>query len=216
MTAASGLAQNFTHLALARVGVGVGEAACSPPAHSLLADYFPPERRATAFSVYNCGTSVGILFGMVAGGWISELFGWRWALFMRWYLWFPAISGVLSIPLVIGFVMLDSMAWGLVIYVPAVILTGMWLAAAIAATQMLVKLRMRATGSAILFLVMNLIGMGMGPQAVGVLNDLLFDRFGDDAIRYSLLLVKSITIWSAIHFTLAARALRADMLVKNG
>ena len=75
---------------------------------------------------------------------------------------------------------------------------------------------MRAIGSAVLFLVMNLIGMGMGPQAVGVLNDLLFDRFGDDAIRYSLLIVKFVTIWSAIHFTLAARYLRADMLVKDG
>ena len=53
-------------------------------------------------------------------------------------------------------------------------------------------------------------------QAVGVLNDLLYDRFGDEAIRYSLLLVKSITIWSAIHFALAARTLRHDMLVKDG
>ena len=52
MTAVSGLVQNFVQLAVARVGVGVGEAACSPPAHSLIADYFPPERRATALSVY--------------------------------------------------------------------------------------------------------------------------------------------------------------------
>ncbi|MGE4606262.1 MAG: MFS transporter, partial [Myxococcota bacterium] len=55
MTALSGLAQNFLHLALARVGVGVGEAAGSPPAHSLISDYFPLERRATALSVYAAG-----------------------------------------------------------------------------------------------------------------------------------------------------------------
>jgi MFS family permease len=52
MTAASGLARNFGQLALARVGVGVGEAAGSPPSHSLISDYFPPERRATALSLY--------------------------------------------------------------------------------------------------------------------------------------------------------------------
>ena len=52
MTALTGLAQSFTQLALARIGVGVGEAACSPPAHSLLSDYFPPERRGTALSIF--------------------------------------------------------------------------------------------------------------------------------------------------------------------
>jgi len=61
MTAASGLARTFAQLALARVAVGVGEAACTQPAHSLLADYFPPERRATALAVYGMGIHVGIL-----------------------------------------------------------------------------------------------------------------------------------------------------------
>ncbi|MBW2245327.1 MAG: MFS transporter, partial [Deltaproteobacteria bacterium] len=51
MTAASGLAQNYGQLVAARIGVGVGEAAGSPPAHSLIADYFPPERRATVLSL---------------------------------------------------------------------------------------------------------------------------------------------------------------------
>lgn len=59
MTALSGLAQNFLHLALARIGVGIGEAGCSPPAHSLLSDFYPPEQRATALGIY----SLGILSG---------------------------------------------------------------------------------------------------------------------------------------------------------
>jgi MFS family permease len=50
MTALSGFSQSFTQLALARIGVGVGEAALSPPAHSLLADYFPVSRRSTALA----------------------------------------------------------------------------------------------------------------------------------------------------------------------
>ena len=61
MTALSGLAQNFLHLALARIGVGVGEAAGSPPAHSLISDYFPLERRATALSIYASGVYLGVL-----------------------------------------------------------------------------------------------------------------------------------------------------------
>ena len=82
MTALSGLARNFLQLALARIGVGVGEAAGSPPAHSLLSDYFPPERRATALSIYSSGIYVGVMFGYLAGGWISEFFTWRVAFFV--------------------------------------------------------------------------------------------------------------------------------------
>lgn len=77
MTALCGLAQNFVQLFLARVGVGIGEAGCTPPAHSLIADYFPPERRATAYGIYSLGIPLGALFGAVAGGWIAHHFGWR-------------------------------------------------------------------------------------------------------------------------------------------
>jgi predicted MFS family arabinose efflux permease len=77
MTAASGLVSNFAQMLAARVGVGVGEAALSPPAHSMIADYFPPERRATALGIYAMGIHIGILFGVLAGGWLEEFWGWR-------------------------------------------------------------------------------------------------------------------------------------------
>jgi len=79
MTAASGLVQNFTQMAAARIGVGVGEAALSPPAHSMLASYFPPSRRATALGIYAMGIHIGILFGAVAGDFLRETWGWRTA-----------------------------------------------------------------------------------------------------------------------------------------
>jgi len=82
MTAVSGLAGNFWHLLIARIGVGVGEAGCSPPAHSIIADYFPAEKRATALGIYSLGIPVGIMFGLFAGGWINEYFGWRIAFFV--------------------------------------------------------------------------------------------------------------------------------------
>ena len=68
MTALSGLAQNFLHLALARVGVGIGEAGCSPPAHSLISDHYPPEKRATALAIYSTGVHLGVFMGFIVGG----------------------------------------------------------------------------------------------------------------------------------------------------
>jgi hypothetical protein len=68
MTAASGLARGFIDLALARIGVGIGEAGATPPAHSLLSDYFPPEKRATVLALYACGVYVGVGIGLWLGG----------------------------------------------------------------------------------------------------------------------------------------------------
>lgn len=77
MTALCGIAQNFTQMLAARIGVGVGESGCSPPAHSLIADYFPPEKRASALSIYALGIPIGSIFGLLAGGWVAEFYGWR-------------------------------------------------------------------------------------------------------------------------------------------
>ena len=68
MTALSGLAANIWQLTLARIGVGIGEAGCSPPAHSMIADYFPPEKRSTAMGFYTLGISAGIMLAYLAGG----------------------------------------------------------------------------------------------------------------------------------------------------
>lgn len=70
MTAASGFARSFVQLFAARIGVGVGEAVLTPCALSLISDYFPPERRARAVSVYMSGISLGTAFGSIIGGWI--------------------------------------------------------------------------------------------------------------------------------------------------
>ena len=82
MTALSGFAQNFWQMLAARIGVGVGEAGCSPPAHSLIADYYPPEKRASALSIYALGIPFGSILGLLAGGWIAEIYGWRTAFFV--------------------------------------------------------------------------------------------------------------------------------------
>jgi MFS family permease len=80
MTALSGVAANVTQLALARIGVGIGEAGCSPPAHSMISDYYPPEQRATAMGIFTVGISAGIMIAYLSGGWIAQNLGWRNAL----------------------------------------------------------------------------------------------------------------------------------------
>ena len=79
MTALTGSVQNLWQISAARIGVGVGEAALSPPAHSLISDYFPLEKRATALGIYAVGIHVGTLFGFKGGGVLDDAFGWRTA-----------------------------------------------------------------------------------------------------------------------------------------
>ena len=77
MTALTGLATGFVWLFLARIGVGVGEAGCAPPAQSLIADLFPPQRRATALATFSLGVPIGMMLSAIAGGWLASAFGWR-------------------------------------------------------------------------------------------------------------------------------------------
>jgi predicted MFS family arabinose efflux permease len=332
MTACSGLARSFAQLAIARVGVGIGEAAGSPPAHSLLADYFPPERRATALSIYSSGIYVGVMFGYLAGGWLSELFSWRVAFFVvglpglllavivrvtirepprggahaaaavagerqpvgevirfllarrtfvlaaiacgltafagygfgawtpaflgrvrgmssgeigtwaglsngiagaagailggyaadrlgardpRWYLWVPAWTTLLSIPLAIPFLFAENETLALFFYFPFNFFGAAFLGPVIAMNYLLVKAGMRAMSSAILLFILNLIGLGGGPQFVGILNDQLAGRFGVEAVRYSLLVVDLLALLAVLLYLVAARTLKSDILANQ-
>ena len=95
MTALCGLAQNYTQLFLARIGVGVGEASLAPAAYSMLADSFPPKKLGLAMGVFTMGTAVGAGLALIIGGaiisfvtgengenvslfGISFLSGWQW------------------------------------------------------------------------------------------------------------------------------------------
>jgi MFS family permease len=77
MTLCCGLAQNFWQLALARIGVGAGESGAIPPAQSLIADYFPPDRRASAIAIFTAAATAGYLLGFGLGGYIAAKYGWR-------------------------------------------------------------------------------------------------------------------------------------------
>ncbi len=335
MTALTGLARSFTHLALARVGVGLGEAACSPPAHSILSDYFPEERRGTAFAIYALGIPIGSAIGTFTGGWIKELFDWRTAFFVvglpgvvlalvvrltlreplrglservqtthtgpresvrevlrfvlrmrafrhmslaaalhafygygaafflpvfmirvhgfsegelstylaligliggglgtflggwlgdrlavrdqRWYMWLPGLATAVGIPFAAGVYLWPNGYVALLFAVPASLLGAMYLGPTFAMAQGLARPPMRALVSAILLFIINLVGLGFGPQIVGLLSDMLRSELGAESVRYALFWVVLVgAAWSTLHYLLAARTLRADLQAKHG
>ncbi|WP_031554027.1 spinster family MFS transporter [Parvularcula oceani] len=107
MTALCGLATDITIfgaviggfwiLLLCRVGVGIGEAGCTPPANSLLADYYPPKERSSALGYYAMGVTLGTMLASLIGGPVTDWFGWRVAFFVL------GLPGVL-----VGFVLLAT------------------------------------------------------------------------------------------------------------
>jgi MFS family permease len=81
-TVLGGFAQNFATLVVSRLGVGIGEAGCSPTAHSLISEYTPREKRASALAIYAMGTPIGTMLGMILGALIADRYGWRTAFFV--------------------------------------------------------------------------------------------------------------------------------------
>ena len=328
MTVLCGFAQNFAQLALARVLVGVGEAGASPPSHSLIADYFPLERRATAISFFNIGAPVGILVGFLLGGWLTEFFSWRialiavgapgillalvvawrlkepsrghadgeqaeagivpiWIVFrtlwanrtfrhislgtgvytilwlgvvqwlpsfyvrthgmslgvvstwlalilggsqligimaggfladrlgrsdLRWYAWVPSLAMLVSTPVfAYTFLVQNSIASMISLFFPFMI-GVMQGAPTFAVIQGVSDVRMRATAAALMLLIANLIGGGLGPQAVGLLSDFWASTYAEDSLRYALLWVSLIAgFWAAFHYGLASRTIAVDL-----
>jgi MFS family permease len=328
MTALQGLASSFVWLLAARIGVGIGEAGCSPPAHSMIADLFPPRRRATALSIYALGIPIGGAIGLAGGGWLRETFDWRTALVIvglpgillallvrftlreptrgwweggrpaatppslgevvrvlrarrsfvhmamagalhalygygaaawnpaffervhrlgpleigywlgaiaattgvlgtflggwlgdrmsgrdpRWYAWLPGAGTLAAVPLVFPVYLWPDARGALAIAAVPAVLSGLYLGPTFAITQALVPPQMRAQAAAVLLLILNLIGLGLGPQLVGVLSDLLAPRFAEGSIRYALLGTIVVgALWSTVHYAAAARTLREDL-----
>jgi MFS family permease len=98
MTAACGFAGNFVQLALCRLGVGIGEAACVPPSQSAIADYFPADRRTSALAIFSLGIPFGTALAAVGGGWLVANFDWRTAF---WLLGAPGIAAALLLKLTV-------------------------------------------------------------------------------------------------------------------
>jgi hypothetical protein len=122
-----------------------------------------------------------------------------------------AFATLLQIPCVVTILTAPTAMPALAALVPSAILSAIWFGPVFALTQALVPPHARATASAILLFVINLIGLGFGPLGIGALNDALSVRHGVEAIRYSLLIIAVTNLWAALHFVLGARTIRVDL-----
>ncbi len=171
--------------------------------------------RSFQMSTGELGTWLAGIIGL--GGAISALVGGLLAdklatRDLRWYTWVPCIAGFLIVPLHVAIFLAEDAYTALALMVIPGLLTQAYLGNTIATTHAIVGPQMRATSSAILFLVLNLIGLGMGPWLVGFVSDLLAPSLGAESLRYAMLYVlPPVMTWSAVHFWFASKTLREDM-----
>ncbi len=151
---------------------------------------------------------VGGLIGTMSGGYLADLFSKR---DMRWQMWLPGISFLLTAPFCAGIYLSDGPMGSLIFLFFPMIFVNTWLGPGFAVTQTLAPVRMRVMASALLLFVLNIIGLGLGPQAVGIMSDLLAPAYGDESLRYALLISSSFYLWSAYHFWKASTTLRDDL-----
>jgi hypothetical protein len=126
-----------------------------------------------------------------------------------------AIVCLTGVPFVAGFALAGGAQAALLCFTPFYVLAAMYVGPMLWMVQGLVKLRMRAMASAILLFILNMVGLGLGPLLIGFLNDQLADRFGVEAIRYSLLIVGMVGVPSSVCFLLASRTLREDLRARD-
>jgi MFS family permease len=347
-TALCATAGNFWQLIAYRIGVGVGEAGCTPPAHSLIVDYTPKEKRASALAFYSMGTPIGSLIGLIMGGLVADAHGWRAAFLVAgapglvfallalftlkeprrmmaeharkaaaasatfgqtmaylarrrtfWFIAFaaaikafigyghapftasfflrnhgpevadlasrigltlgfdlksvgflglalgvmsgaagalgswtggwiadrygakdlraymvaPAIASLITIPVYITAVTVDSAAFALMILPLNYFLGTLWYGPVYGTGQSVVPPHMRATAAAILLFIINLIGLGLGPLAVGLLSDWFNKGLGlgpAEGVRWALIASTSFGLVAFACFWLARRTIRED------
>lgn len=130
----------------------------------------------------------------------------------RWYMWLPALAGFFMVPFIAATYLADGPYIALAFSLIPGLLHNVYLGCTLATTHNLVGLRMRALSSALLFLILNLIGLGMGPLMIGMVSDYLQPSFGVDSLRQAMLYILPVAmLWSSCHFVLAGKTLREDL-----
>lgn len=131
---------------------------------------------------------------------------------IRWYLWIPAILTFMIVPVLVIALTSGSPRVALLLTAPFNFLTAAYLGSVIAVSHSLVSVRMRALTSAVLFFILNLIGLGLGPLIVGALSD-RFTRAGFETPLATAMLICGVigALWACLHYVLAANNIRRDI-----
>lgn len=130
----------------------------------------------------------------------------------RWELWLPALCYLLSLPCYAASFALPDLRMVLAIQFLAVFLAAGGGAVAISAIQSFAEPHRRATAVAVMMFLSSLIGLGLGPAAVGITSDALASKFGSESLRHALILSTLSLIWAAAHFLAAARSVTTSQI----
>tara|TARA_B110000503_G_C7167151_1_gene422508 strand:+ start:1599 stop:2816 length:1218 start_codon:yes stop_codon:yes gene_type:complete len=152
--------------------------------------------------------SVSAVIGAIAAGRIADRLGLKDA---RWYLGVPSIGAIIATPLLIGFLLSESLTVALCFLVPAALFNMAWLGTSNAMVQGLAKPRMRAVALQILLVFNAILGLGVGPALAGYLSDMWTPTYGEDALRYALVVCMLPYLWAVVHAVLAMKTLREDL-----
>jgi predicted MFS family arabinose efflux permease len=130
----------------------------------------------------------------------------------RWYVWVPAGTIALSVPFLLAMYLLPQTTVALLMSVLAWFFGDAWLGPALATIQGLAPLRMRAMALAAVLFINNVIGMGLGPQSVGLLSDALHPHYGEKALGYALIICLTVaSVLATFHYLRAGITLRNDL-----
>jgi predicted MFS family arabinose efflux permease len=130
----------------------------------------------------------------------------------RWYVWIPGVSLLVAVPFAFfTYLWPNPIPALLVMFIPMV-LANVFIGPTAAMIMGVAGVQRRAMASALYVLLINLIGMGLGPLAVGIISDIFSADYGVNSLRYSILtLVLVANTWASIHFVLAGKNLREDL-----
>jgi predicted MFS family arabinose efflux permease len=170
--------------------------------------------RSHAMGTAELGMYLGLIFGLagVAGVLLGGFVTGRWfGDDERGQLRVTALMVAALTPFFVAFLLLPQKLYALGALVPLIVAFNFFFGPTFALLQRLVPDDMRATAMALVMLLANLIGMGLGPQIVGLLSDRFTPMLGLDALRYSMLAMSAVALWSAFHFWTASREVRADL-----
>jgi predicted MFS family arabinose efflux permease len=331
MTALCGFASSFVHLLLARIGVAAGEAAQQPSTMSMIADFFPSEKRGAAISVVTIGSAAGFALGAAVAGLLNDHFGWHIAMmavgfpglllavvifltvpepkrgrydkarpveastmlqdykrllkirtmpallfgmiflnvaFMGFLLWLTAflmrthdmstgqagslfglIVGVGAIianvfagvasdrlqrrgaryrmyfciwmiaigtPVLVAGLLVHQTSIAVALLMAYTLASGGLTTVTSAAILSIAPSNLRASATAFIGLAVAVFGGGAGPLIVGMLNDLLKQSYGDEAIRFTLLSMPIGLVLAAVGFWWASRTIDRDAALATG
>jgi MFS family permease len=193
-------------------GIGAGGAGVWMPAYFMRAHGMSSGEIGTWFAfIFGIGGAAGALLGGQLADRLAQRSG-----DARWYAWFCAISLLVTVPFYFAVFLWPTPVPALLIFFLPILIGHLFLGPVTATIQNLGGVRRRAMAAAFYLFFANLISMTLGPLIIGLLSDYFQAQYGHDALRYSLMFLVTLTsVWSALHFFLASRTLRADLAAAN-